>query len=121
MDLEADHDLVIRFLDVVAAGRPGLTREKIRTLADGRIYSAPQALSEGLVDEVGSIDTAVSTAERSAGLERSRVVTYHRPREHRANLYSASLTTPRFDLDIRRALPQLPSAAFLYLWPAAAH
>jgi protease-4 len=114
-------DMFDRFLQVVGDGRPELEAEAIARLADGRIYSAPQALSEGLVDEVGSIDTAVSTAERAAGLERSRVVTYHRPREHRANLYSASLTTPRFDLDIRRALPQLPSAAFLYLWPAAAH
>jgi len=114
-------DMFSRFVDVVAGGRPKLDEETVRRLADGRIYSGPQALSNGLVDEIAGIDAAVTIAERAAGLQQSRVVTYHRPREFRNNLYSASLAAPRFELGIRSALPALPSATFLYLWPAAAH
>ena len=41
-----------RFVDVVAEGRPGLTRERISALADGRVFSAHDALEAGLVDEI---------------------------------------------------------------------
>jgi protease-4 len=36
-----------RFLEVVAAGRPNLSADKIRELADGRIYTAQQAVELG--------------------------------------------------------------------------
>ncbi len=42
-----------RFLEVVAAGRPNLSADKIRELADGRIYTAQQAVELGLADESG--------------------------------------------------------------------
>jgi protease IV len=40
----------MQFVKVVQQGRPKLSSEKIDALADGRIYSAPDALSFGLVD-----------------------------------------------------------------------
>jgi protease-4 len=112
-------DMFERFVDVVVQGRPQLTPERIRALADGRIYSASQALDHGLVDEIGSIEDAVEATRLAAGLSKARVVTYHRPREYRNNLYSASLPAKRFDFQLSAALPRLPSATFLYLWPVA--
>jgi len=45
-----------RFVAVVAAGRSKkLTEAKVRELADGRVYSAQQALELGFVDHVGSL------------------------------------------------------------------
>jgi protease-4 len=114
-------DMYDRFVEVVGQGRPGLQGEAIRELADGRIYSAPQALELGLVDQIGSLEDGVEATRLAAGLSEARVVTYHRPREYRNNLYSASVDAPRFDLDLRAALPRLPSAGFLYLWPATGH
>jgi protease-4 len=111
-------DMFERFVDVVVQGRPRLAPERVRALADGRIYSASQALEQGLVDGIGSIEDAVAAARREAGLSEARVVSYHRPREYRSNLYSATLPSRRFDLQLSAALPKLPQASFLYLWPS---
>lgn len=47
-----------QFCKIVAEER-GLTIEKVHELADGRIYSANQAFSNGLIDNIGSLDKAV--------------------------------------------------------------
>lgn len=41
------------FVEMVVAGRPGLTRVEVERLADGRIFTGDQALANGLVDEIG--------------------------------------------------------------------
>jgi protease-4 len=109
-------DMYDRFVTVVEAGRPELPPERIAALADGRVYSADQALEHGLVDEIGGIEDAVEAARLAAGLSEARVVSYHRPREYRSNLYSASLPARGLDLSVSAGLPRLPGAAFLYLW-----
>ncbi len=50
-----------RFVDIVADGR-SLTRDQVRALADGRIYTARQAKALGLVDEFGDMPEAVKVA-----------------------------------------------------------
>ena len=47
-----------QFCKIVAEER-GLTIEKVHELADGRIYSANQAFSNGLIDNIGTLDKAV--------------------------------------------------------------
>lgn len=47
-----------QFIGIVAEGR-GMDIEKVRKLADGRIYSASQAKELGLIDEIGSFDDAM--------------------------------------------------------------
>ena len=44
-----------RFVDKVAEGR-GMSADDVRTLADGRTYTAQQALDNGLIDEIGSFE-----------------------------------------------------------------
>jgi len=51
-----------QFVDIVSQGR-NLTEEKTRELADGRIYSAWQALDNGLIDKVESYEEAVEYME----------------------------------------------------------
>jgi protease IV len=108
-------DLFASFLDVVEAGRPKLTRARIEELADGRIYSARQALDVGLIDAIGELPEAVEAAKRAAGIEGdARVVVYHRPGEEPENLFWAQAPS----LPAARAFDrlQLPDPAFLYLW-----
>ncbi|HXK25697.1 MAG TPA: signal peptide peptidase SppA [Myxococcota bacterium] len=109
-------DMYQRFLDVVRRGRPALAPDEVARLADGRIYSAQQALANGLVDRIGDVEDAVELARTRAGVEEARVVTYHRPREYRKNLYTAEAdeSAPRVEWPMRRL--QLPQPAFLYLW-----
>ena len=108
-----------RFLTVVKDGRPNLSAEQVRKLADGRIYSGEQAMANGLVDGVGYLDDAIESAKQAAGLTEARVIVYRRPGEYRNNIYSAWMTgggmpsLPSLDLlaMVRGGTPQ-----FMYLW-----
>jgi protease-4 len=109
------HDLFGSFLDVVEAGRPKLTRARIEELADGRVYSAQQALELGLIDALGDLPEAVESAKSAAGIQGgARVVVYHRPGEEPENLFWAGAPAPPTAQALDWA--QLPDPAFLYLW-----
>jgi protease-4 len=56
------------FLDGVAEGRK-LSPEKVRSVADGRVWFGSQALGHGLVDEIGTLMDAVEAAGLAAGLD----------------------------------------------------
>jgi protease-4 len=107
--------LYARFLEVVAAGRPDLSREEIEEHADGRIFSAAQAEANGLIDAIGDLPGAVKVAEERAGIETSRVVAYGRPDEWRENLYSMS-ATPVPAVSPWSILGPQSEPTFLYLW-----
>jgi protease-4 len=98
-----------RFVNTVAEARR-LAPEKVRQLADGRVYTSKEAAEAGLIDGVGYLDDAIEQAGKMANLERASVVTYFRPGEYRANLYSLNLV----NLDLG-ALAE-PGARFLYVW-----
>jgi len=109
-----------RFLTVVQEGRPNLTPDQIKKLADGRIYSGDQAKAAGLIDEIGYLDEAIEAAKKKAGLTEARVVTYGRPGEYQNNIYShlfatSSAMTGLVNMDmlsmVRGGTPQ-----FMYLW-----
>lgn len=55
-----------QFVDIVAAGRK-MDKEQVKVLADGRIYSAKQALGLNLIDKVGSYEEAVSAMREMKG------------------------------------------------------
>ena len=67
-----------RFVDVVDIGRSNLNREQVIALADGRIYSAQQALENGLVDGITDRDEAVEHVLRRSGDDAASVVEYRR-------------------------------------------
>lgn len=57
-----------QFVDLVAEGRD-MDIDKVRKIADGRIYTAKQALSLGLIDEIGTFDEAVYDMQETYELE----------------------------------------------------
>jgi protease IV len=57
-----------QFVQIVAASR-GLTVEKVKTFADGRIFTGEQALELGLVDRLGTEEDARKWAAELAGLD----------------------------------------------------
>ncbi len=65
------NNLYERFLAVIAKNRKELTPEKIRSLADGRIYTAQQALELKLIDQIGYLDETIAQAKKDAGNRRS--------------------------------------------------
>lgn len=56
------------FISKAANGRD-MTAEDVETVAGGRIWSGIQARENGLVDELGGLETAVAMAAGAAGLE----------------------------------------------------
>jgi protease-4 len=66
-----------QFVDVVAEGR-GLSREEVKNLATGQLYSGTKAKELGLVDELGDLNTAINLAAELAGIE-APIVEYYQP------------------------------------------
>ncbi len=62
-----------QFVQVVADGRK-MDRKKVIKLADGRLYTAKQAKKNGLIDEIGSRDEAVSDMKRQYDLSNCEVI-----------------------------------------------
>jgi protease-4 len=109
-----------RFLHVVASGRPDLSAERIRELADGRVYSGEQACELGLVDQIGTIGDAVTAACERADIAEARVVRYHRPDAWRPNVYAnVPSDVPTTINLVSLQLGDWPACCeprFLYLW-----
>lgn len=66
-----------RFVEVVAEGRK-MPQSKVRSLADGSIYTAQNAMNEGLIDSIGYIEEALAWAEEKTGRKNMRVISYKR-------------------------------------------
>jgi protease-4 len=111
-------ELYERFLEVVHEKRKdALSLEEIRKLADGRVYTAAQALKLKLIDEVGYFDEALARLLSLSRISAARVVAYTYYPRRQSNLYAAKMENPAlFDQkSIADALPTLRSG-FYYLW-----
>lgn len=110
-----------RFVNVTLA-RSGnrLSREELLAAADGRIYTADQALKAGLIDRVAYLDETIAVMKQKLGLDRATIITYNRPGGYKGTIYSGLpegsppvinlLNINTGDLDL------LTSSRFLYLW-----
>jgi len=61
-------DIHNQFIEAVASGR-GLPEDKIRELADGRIFTGREAKEIGLVDDLGNLQDAIRLTADIAGIE----------------------------------------------------
>ena len=110
-----------RFVDIVAENRKTLgDRDRLKELADGRIYTADQAKEAGLIDAVCHVDGVLADLRKQAGLERARVVMYAYSDNPDTNLYSPAKSDPGLPAPlVNVSLPDLPlsnTAGFFYLW-----
>lgn len=62
------NDIYEQFVSVVSSGR-NLTPEKVRKIADGRVFTGRQAKELGLVDEMGNYYDALDVAQKAAGIQ----------------------------------------------------
>jgi protease-4 len=107
-----------QFVAVVVAGRPGVPEERIRELADGRVYTGLDARKLGLVDEIGYLDDAIHAAMELACVDDAGVIAYDQADGYRGCIYSAAPHIPG-EITLKLDVPGLsgPSgAAFMYLW-----
>lgn len=64
-----------RFLTLVAEGR-GMDKDAVHEIAQGRVWTGSKALEIGLVDRIGGLQEAISSAVNLAELENYRTVEY---------------------------------------------
>jgi protease-4 len=57
-----------QFMKAVSEGRK-IGMEEVRKIADGRVFTGEQAKAHGLVDELGTLEDAITTAGTLAGIE----------------------------------------------------
>jgi protease IV len=63
------------FVGVIVEGR-GLPEERVREIADGRVYSGEQAKELGLVDSFGGLNEAAAVSRDLANIREATVVRY---------------------------------------------
>ncbi len=119
-------DFYDRFVSVVAEGRK-MRKEEVLNIADGRIYTAKDALSIKLIDQIGDLQDAWKKAAQLAKIDadKSRLVMYRNYRVYNdtpygpaamvnADQFNASL----FDGVIYEKLGLMLKPGFYYVCPA---
>ena len=103
-----------RFVKLVAEGRQTvLSEQQVRELADGSIFSAPEALDRKLIDEIGYFDDAVNRIQQMAQISNAQVIEYY----ERFSLWYLlnAKAEPKIDLE-SQILEYLAGPRLLYLW-----
>ncbi|MDX9888823.1 MAG: signal peptide peptidase SppA, partial [Anaerovoracaceae bacterium] len=66
----------LQFVDIIATHR-GLSKAQVIDLADGRVYTASQAINLSLVDEIGTLDEAIEDLQETYSLEDCNVEDFY--------------------------------------------
>jgi protease-4 len=104
------------FLSRCAEGR-GKTKEEIDSIGQGRIWSGNQALSNGLVDELGGIDKAIEIAAKLAGIEQYSIGEYPKEKDFFSQLMEESMkNTETRILEIFTGKEALKQKQMLNVW-----
>jgi protease-4 len=108
--LDSVHD---QFIRAVAEGRR-LPPEKVRELADGRIFSGEQARNLGLVDELGNLEETIALAAKLAGIRGEPEVVYAEKKRFSLLEFLLQESASRLAEGLRDSAPPMN---FLYYWP----
>ncbi|MGZ4886498.1 MAG: signal peptide peptidase SppA [Candidatus Aminicenantales bacterium] len=106
------------FLNVVSANRKDrIAADDLRAIADGRVYTAPQALKLKLIDEIGYFDDAYKKILSMAGLKSARLVAYTYYPSTKTNIYAAQLGDfSPLDKKVLESYLAVLKTGFYYLW-----
>lgn len=74
---ESIEDVYSTFVDRVSKGR-NMTIEQIDSIGQGRVWTGIEALQNGLIDELGSLENAIEEAAELAGITDYRTTNYPR-------------------------------------------
>jgi len=115
---EVVNEMYQKFLDVVVLGRDGaLSLEELKPIADGRIYTAQQALKLKLIDEIGYFDRALAKVKSLANIADARVITFTHYPKIKTNIYAKSMdNSTLLDTKDFKDLFQSLKSGFYYLW-----
>ncbi len=104
-----------RFVEAIDEGRKNLTADEIKPLADGRVYTAQQALDNKLIDGIGYLDDVINIAKKATDLADARIVTYRRHTDYKNNIYSQA-NINILSLGEDNFIEEYFPVRFMYLW-----
>lgn len=103
-----------QFVRAVADGRKGkLTEADVARLADGRVFTGEEAHALKLVDQIGTLDDAVTLAGKLAGVKGKPGVIYPKKRK---NTLLELLTDPSDAESVLQRIASRRLPRFLYRW-----
>jgi protease-4 len=106
--------LYARFVKTVADGRR-MKEADVRKVADGRVFTADQALASGLIDAIGQREEAIAEARRLAG-EDADVLCYRREPGFFEQLMKGQAGASPVPREAQTLLRLALSSRPLYLW-----
>ena len=80
-----------QFVNVIKEGRH-MSEEKVRKLADGRIYSAQQAKANHLIDEIGYKEDAIKAMGKEMKVKNPQVITFDESQQGLGSLFGMKAT-----------------------------
>ena len=116
---EIVNEMYTRFVNIISEGR-NMKIEDVKKLADGRIYTGRQAVDNGLVDQLGYIEDAITAAREMAGLKEAKIIKYKRML-NLAEIFAVTMNNllgdhiVRFNISTSEIRYDFPR--FMYLWP----
>jgi protease-4 len=109
-------DIQKQFVEAVAQGR-NLPVEKVREIADGRIFSGAQSKQLGLVDQLGNFQDALDLAKKMSNIKGEVTLVY--PKKTRARLWDFLFRDASEAL--YRSLRSILGARIEYRWNGLAY
>ena len=111
-----------RFCQVIEENRPGLKISARPEIADGRVFTAQQALDKELIDQVGYLPDAIDWLKKASGIPEAQVIRYAPAGEYVPSVYAMAKGTgaPGGDLNLIKfdvqGLFADSGPVFMYLW-----
>jgi protease-4 len=100
-------DVHAQFIAAVSEGRK-MPVDKVREIADGRVFSGRQAIKAGLVDELGDLEYAIKAAAKMVGIKGEPEVITKKEKNHILDLLSG-----RIQESVSKILPS-PELKYMY-------
>jgi protease IV len=105
------------FLAWIRQHRPYIgDQETLMKIADGRIYTAQQAVEKKLADQICFLDETIAGVMSAVKVSDAQVVTYSYSDSGEANIYSPSARATPLKLNVNLPPPLNARSGFYYLW-----
>lgn len=105
-----------QFIDIICEGR-GIDKIRVKQLADGRVYTAKQALDNNLIDKIGLYEDFKKDLEEEWNLD--EYVTYYNPHEEYDDMFTSlfaaiSNLVPRNEAEIGEKILNSRNGVLMY-------
>ncbi|WP_305849981.1 signal peptide peptidase SppA [Staphylococcus hyicus] len=90
-----------QFVNVIKEGRH-MSEDKVRKLADGRIYSAQQAKAHNLIDEIGYKNEALKAMKKELKLKNPQIITFDTSQQGLGSLFGIKTTFESLQTNVKQ-------------------